>query len=423
MRKLALLFMMAALFLVACSEKQEPTKVKTHPSDWLQVHGTALLDSSLSQVSCQECHGVNFAGGTSGISCYSCHSYPHPAQWADSNAANFHGPIAKKEGNTKCQACHGADFSGGSSGVSCYQCHTYPHREAWQDMDSTGFHGQVVLAQGEENCQACHGTKYGGGTSGISCYDCHTFPHPDGFGDAQSSNFHKSFFRTINWKLAECQACHGTDFAGGRVNVSCTTCHTQPAGPEACNTCHGDFTNPAQIAPPEDLSGNLDHTAVGVGAHQHHLEENDVTVPLSCGTCHPAITDFNDPRHIDNVPGAQMEFDTQATDSGRLQPLWNHSSATCSNVYCHGNFVFSRDSSANQWAYADSVIVGKSDPVVWTSEMVPADSCSFCHDLPPQGHANFGTSVTVCVTCHSSVVDGNGKIIDKTRHINGKPDL
>ena len=43
--------------------------------------------------------------------------------------------------------------------------------------------------------------------------------------------------------MKQCQQCHGSNYNGGTAQSSCynSGCHNTPGGPEACNTCHGDF--------------------------------------------------------------------------------------------------------------------------------------------------------------------------------------
>ncbi|GAB4373488.1 MAG: hypothetical protein Kow0042_17410 [Calditrichia bacterium] len=421
MKKLIVISAIILLVIVYCSEKKEPFEVTTHPANWLKNHGVVVIqDSSLSKESCQTCHGENYDGGTAGVSCLNCHAYPHLPVWLDTAAAGFHGTVSKTTGYDQCKDCHGANFKGGSSGVACFDCHTYPHLDPWKDVNAGEFHGKTVLATGEQQCQACHGETYAGGSSGVSCFACHTFPHKEGFLQATSPNFHGEFIKSeINWNLSECQACHGSDYAGGRVNFSCNTCHNQPGGPEACNSCHGSSQN---FAPPQDLSNNTDISAVGVGAHQKHVATTDITTLYDCLTCHPPVLNFSDASHIDDTPFSEIQFSVLATDSGRLAPVWNHNSATCSEVYCHGNFRFKKSESGNPFGYADSVIVGNGDPVTWT-QPASGEPCTFCHGLPPTGHINFNFTINSCANCHGSVVDANGNIIDKTRHINGQANL
>jgi hypothetical protein len=63
--------------------------------------------------------------------------------------------------------------------------------------------------------------------------------HPEGWADRTSMEFHATWLRANKEPLGQCQVCHGQDFGGGDVSVSCTSsqCHTKP--PTSCSTCHG----------------------------------------------------------------------------------------------------------------------------------------------------------------------------------------
>jgi len=277
------------------------------------------------------------------------------------------------------------------------------HTPEWNISDSEIFHGNKVLTIGSETCTPCHGVDYSGGRSGVACADCHaTFPHPPTWSTPGSDSSHAAYLKSIYWDMSRCQDCHGEDYTGGTSGVSCYDCHTNPGGPEACNTCHGTkaapITNIYSWAPPKDLEDNLSTTAVGVGAHQSHLN----------------ILGFEDPDHIDGV--VDMDFNVVATDSGRVVPLWSEGTTTCLNVYCHGDFTFSKDVSLNQWGYADSVIFGNNATVNWTDVGGAQAACGSCHGLPPQGHI----AATTCNGCHGDVVDENFNIINTDLHINGK---
>jgi hypothetical protein len=220
-----------------------------------------------------------------------------------------------------------------------------------------------------------------------------------------------------------CKDCHGSDYTGANTMVSCKTCHISSNGPEACNTCHGNFAIEAPLnnwAPPEDLNKNTDTSFRGVGAHQEHLANSTLTstYALDCTICHRSLTGFDDPNHI--VPDSEIElvFNDIATDSGRVTPIWNRTNTTCSDVYCHGNFTFYKADSENELAYADSVIVGNNPVMDWTQVGTGQAECGSCHGLPPTGHA----AATNCGFCHGTVVDENNNIIDKSKHINGKID-
>lgn len=258
--------------------------------------------------------------------------------------------------------------------------------------------------------------------------------HPEGFGDASSPNFHKFVFAKNNWSfnLTKCQACHAADYSGGTVGVSCLTCHTQPDGPEACNTCHGNFANSNFIAPPNDLEGNSDSGSKGVGAHFKHAYDNDISENIGCFECHKETvsSDAFVHAHISPTP-AKMEFgEFTHSDSLGLAPEYSFTNLDCSNTYCHGGFKFSKSSSTNQWAYSEDYIVGNNFSPVWNSTSGLEAECGTCHgqmindNLSPLPVGHFGTfAKTDCVNCHSSVVDSEGNIIDKFKHINKEKNL
>ena len=260
-----------------CSKNSSISPDKTHPSGWIdqaspEFHGlkAAGLDTVLSETpNCKSCHGVNDSGGTSGVSCYKCHNYPHLVSWNNpADTALFHGVIGLRDSILNCQVCHGTNYKGGRSANSCFTCHTtYPHSYAtWVDSlsDTVQFHSAAVIKEGKKaECQACHGIDYTGGTSKRSCYYCHIsspYPHKPAWGDSASShNFHGASVIAAG-NPNECKSCHGTDYKGGNSRVSCFTCHvnfphpaywTKPdsllyhgnivenSGDAACRLCHG----------------------------------------------------------------------------------------------------------------------------------------------------------------------------------------
>jgi len=108
-------------------------------------------------------------------------SKSHTEDWNDPASENFHGLKVVELGEKNCQSCHGQDFLGGESKVSCFSCHaSYPHTEEWMVISSAMFHGAVLKnnALNLEDCRTCHGPNLQGGNSKVSCYACHsTFPN------------------------------------------------------------------------------------------------------------------------------------------------------------------------------------------------------------------------------------------------------
>ncbi len=298
------------------------------------------------------------------------------------------------------------------------------HPAEWNQKDAENFHGNKVLASGNASCQTCHGEDYSGGTSGVACHDCHAnYPHPPEWTTPKDDNSHSNFLKDNGWQIEGCQSCHGEDYKGGRSDESCYECHTGSKGPESCNVCHGESAvNDTELyswAPPKDLEDNLLTSDIGVGAHQVHINDSTWTNAYvkDCNQCHIALTGFDDQRHRNGT--VDMEFGDAATGGGKVNPVWNHGDASCSDVYCHGNFAFQKEDSENQWAYTGTEIVGLNPKMTWNQVGTGQADCATCHSLPPTGHL----AVANCSGCHSSVVDADNNIIDKTKHINGMIDL
>ncbi len=248
--------------------------------------------------------------------------------------------------------------------------------------------------------------------------------HPEGFGKASGKNSHAQYIAKINYDLNQCKECHGADYNGGTAGVSCLTCHTQPSGPEACNTCHGNPLNPKQIAPPLALDGSSSTTDKGVGAHSVHLSDSKLTTAKSCDNCHSVPVAFGSPGHIDQTPGAEVALVT-VFKNNPASPVYDKTSLTCANIYCHGSFSFAKDTSSYQFEYADSVIVGENPAFVWNKVDGTQSKCGSCHLLPPKGHVNAGTDpeAKTCSACHYKVVNPDGTIKDISKHINGRKNV
>ena len=235
------MFLLALVILWgACADRKNPTLVETHPDEWSEknspgFHGQKIVLAGL--ISCPGCHGSDYRGGTSEVSCYKCHNGPggHPRGWFDSSSDNYHGLKVAAEGPSVCVPCHGEDYKGvANKGFSCYKCHNGPSGHpstGWLEKTSPNYHGLKVAQTGPSVCAACHGEDYQGGTSGVSCYTCHNGPsgHPStGWFDSSSDNYHG--LKVAQTGPSICAACHGEDYQGGTNGVSCYTCHDGPGG-------------------------------------------------------------------------------------------------------------------------------------------------------------------------------------------------
>jgi len=248
--------------------------------------------------------------------------------------------------------------------------------------------------------------------------------HKEGILDKESSNWHGNLVRESSWDLTVCQSCHAADYSGGITDASCLTCHTQASGPEACNTCHGDFTDPVIIAPPQDTNNNISTDSTGVGAHNTHLYQNDLGNQIPCTTCHIVPRGFFDSGHaVDDPLPAEVIFSPIAIHNIAVNPVYDYSSATCSDTYCHGNWEFLKDSSSFPNFYTADKMTGNNVSIIWNQVDGTQAECGSCHNLPPLGHSP--QSLNACGGCHSGIVDTDGNIVDSLsyKHINGEKNV
>ncbi len=175
--------------------------------------------------------------------------------------------------------------------------------------------------------------------------------HPSGWIEETSPQFHGAYLKSQGYPLGGCRDCHGDQYDGGTVEVSCTTssCHTE--GVEACGTCHGKGTDPRPAT----------------GAHDAHL--------FACTACHPEPSSAREAQHPNGM--VDIAFTGLGLNDGSL-PKWDAVSQTCSQVYCHGT----------------------SSPL-WRT---PTGSlpCDTCHEAPPTSHERWSVAQTTesCVNCH-----------------------
>lgn len=307
------------------------------------------------------------------------------------------------------------------------------HEQGWVVENSPNFHGKE-LKQTQYNlsdCASCHSKQFTGGVSGVSCFSCHPgYPHPSGFRNASG---HPATLYSQSYPFNQCKSCHGVNYAGdGDAAMSCmkSGCHVDatnaPKSPEACNTCHGTFSAPASnfvsAAPPASVQGDVATSARGVGAHQKHLVTGTISAATKCEECHVVPTQVSSPGHLGALP-AEIVFNdvlarlSSAKGSFIPNPSYNASTLRCSDTYCHGSWKLRKASSAQQFAYTDSVMVGASFAPAWTAGPSGA-TCGSCHGLPPKGHVVV--PIQACGTCHLGIVSNDGVITDKTKHLNGK---
>ncbi len=450
---IAVLLLAVLVALNGCSDLSTPGPNPVtpasivHPTGWDDTtghgagHGAALKQVDWDASSCRSCHGGTFGGGSSGVSCFSCHDpFPHSVKFIAPDSTG-HGLYLKTANftTTGCKLCHGQTYTGGNVGVSCVSCHNaFPHETQFAGIHHTGY--LQARSFNTTECQKCHGVDYNGGSVvNVACYSCHPpYPHSVKFNFGGTRLSHVSYMKENTFPFSQCQKCHETDYAGGTTGVSCSGghCHAtasgQPKSPEACNTCHGEFRgDPGDTlswAPPRDTNDDTLSTTPGVGAHQLHLVGAGMTSSraVPCSGCHTVPTNVSDPGHYGNPGGRAIVTIKSAlaltpSDGLTPAPTYNLTTFKCSGTYCHGSWQLRRATTPfDSTFYADTAMTGNFAAPVWTGGSAEA-ACGTCHDLPPKGHTQY--PLNQCYACHSGVVNAQGQIIDKTKHMNGLIDV
>ncbi len=467
--------------------------VAGHPAGWAaaapadQPHGDAAKrDATIAGQGlpdCRICHGSSFSGGTSGVSCftchgvsaphapkpwrgspythtdtaeagnapvcYQCHAYTgtanpnnphvppspasagtapgcfngtmchnvagHPAGWATAApAVQPHGDAAKKDatiagqGLPDCRICHGSSFSGGTSGVSCFTCHgvSAPHApKPWRAISGSPYtHTNTAEAWNAPVCYQCHAYT---GTANPN--NPHVPPSPSSAGTApgcfngtmcHNETGHAVPFNTTTHYsvtnatfMANCGPCHavtGTSPVSGAP--LCTTCHAagSPLTSLGCTSCHANPPSGATTAYPN-----------AAGAHAPHIALGGAGTPIACDTCHNGLG-TNTLNHYNRanarpgedalrVPPGNVAFPATYSAKTGASSFDNSAPLNCSNVSCHG---------------------GQTTPNWQTGTIDVPNACPGCHISGTtqynsffSGHhdthiVKFGLSAATCKLCH-----------------------
>ena len=249
--------------------------IQVHPKTWIDTasadfHGNIIKDANWDMRSCQSCHGVLYNGGTSGVSCRTCHT----------DAA----------GPENCSTCHGSptsvspprDLSGNTSrsarGVGAHQIH----------LRGSSIAGTLLCAQ----CHTTPGSVYEPGhINGTNRATVH-FNEP-------LANMSTNKVGTIDYDpelpiyqpspvydqtALSCANtyCHGY-FKNGNLTNSPTWNDTTGAS-SLCGSCHGDVTQPLNT-----VARSVPKTTAQGGTHP-----NVVALGLTnCVVCHGDVVDEN----------------------------------------------------------------------------------------------------------------------------------
>jgi predicted CxxxxCH...CXXCH cytochrome family protein len=346
-----------------------------------------------------------------------CHNQAagHPAGWAATAPADQpHGDAAKKDGTVAgqgfpyCKTCHGTgtNFSGGTSGVSCYTCHgvSAPHApKPWRGLSGSPYtHTGTVEAGNAPICYQCHAYT---GTANPNNPHVPPTPAPAGTapgcfngtmchneaGHAVPFNTTAHYSVTSGTFTANCGNCHAVS---GTPPVSgvplCTTCHIagSPLTALSCTSCHANPPSGATTAYPN-----------AAGAHATHIALSSAGTPITCDTCHNGLG-TNTLNHYNRanarpgenalrVPPGDAAFPATYNAKTGASSFDNSALLNCSNVSCHG---------------------GQATPNWQTGALDVNTQCKSCHAL---GTSQFNSYVSgehnqdahrlfECTVCHNT---------------------
>ena len=324
--KILILILLVLLIIVGgCSSPNEnsPFSGGSHPPGWLPAGHTMAAKTNVA--SCTECHGSDFSGGMSHVSCSSCHiggiTSVHPSSWGTGTQLILnHAPYVAANNSTSCQNayCHGSDLSGTTgSGPGCKTCHlngAFPFLPA----NCSSCHGTPPSGAAYPNTASAHNTTTGHFAPMVTlqdgCNTCHrgagagTVNHFNGIVDIQLMNSVYSAESGIAVYNPDgtCSnvSCHGGQttppWGTGSLNISCTSCHAYgPYSPQ--------------------------YNGYSSGYHYYHL----VVESYMCTDCHDTTNLATN--HFKYLNTSIMEGPASAT----LYNSLNYNGGNCSPG-CHG---------------------------------------------------------------------------------------
>jgi predicted CxxxxCH...CXXCH cytochrome family protein len=265
--------------------------------------------------------------------------------------------------------------------VICGDCHKVSEAMGL----TSGSHAEHLGSTGVSGCGDCHT----GAANDASSYDSIT--HVDGIIDVSNSYS-----------------------AGGTPGNGYGTCSTA--------SCHDDGTGSMVVTPiwgssPPPCTECHDATPT-TGSHSKHL-----TVGKACGDCHDgAVESTTAPeQHQD---GNIDVYDAVAGDLGYpIDKAKGSAYASCSNIYCHGNYNGSGLNASPTWGDSVSGVCGTCHGA--SNTVYPASGSHERHAGDGQWTGTTGTQNNreySCTLCHKGIVSGTGPasytIADSTKHVN-----
>jgi predicted CxxxxCH...CXXCH cytochrome family protein len=336
-----------------------------HKPNWITEHpGQAVAGID----ACTACHQISLVSVGNGVpTCLTtgCHHQATP----NYAGANIHGTHAKAAADpisggslVSCQICHGSNFAGGPSAYTCFTCHgvNAPHPpKPWRTSAGSAYSHTTTDPSNAAACAQCHypgspsnpaghpaspapaGTQPGCYNATL-CHGANTAPHPVPFLTGQlDSNSNGHLTVTATAFAADCATCHSYSGTSPRASAPlCNVCHklADPTVPGTnagtCLSCHS-----GTAGMPQGPGGSGFPSIAGA-----HLKHMNLPTQLTCDTCHAGAGTgttahyTNADLRLPNPPAgpAPVVISAVFTPLNGTAPSFTSTSLTCSNVSCHG---------------------------------------------------------------------------------------
>lgn len=270
------------------------------------------------------------------LACADCHALPISTTHSNSVTDFTWGALSKTSGATPsynstaatCSGiyCHGTTLGPAASGGSVKRTPLWTSIDGSFEACGSSCHttppggSHVVHA----DCTICHSTVIAGfdPTTKTATWadrtlhvngkiESHKYHDLGGWtSPGGGTNHHGSNYFLTNKQRDEhgklCTDCHGLDYNGGTVGVSCNnaSCH-KGTDWKGCSFCHG--TPPSQWSPPLGVGGETLTNTLAVGRHTAHLTASSTHVAFTCATCHTVPATGNVSHALEYVPTATLE--------------------------------------------------------------------------------------------------------------------
>jgi predicted CxxxxCH...CXXCH cytochrome family protein len=328
---------------------------------------------------CAQCHGAypvhNTARG--GVGCIDCHD--QHAKSSDNNVMMIRstnrvaGSIIGVSGVGAAIASEPVLFRKSEKYPTGIPAGTYPNDNTFHYYSNISYQGDASAGFCDQ--RACHGNRL-------------TSPALTPLSTLMSGGQHTGDDQGAQ---SDCESCHHHGDTGGsfRAVSSCTSCHGQPP-------------------PPSDNSSGYPYNE-GVTPHVTHASAT--TYKVNCRVCHNRYT--KDPDH-DSKP--TKTYQSVFFDNGykRGVPLswdnlYDNSTRTCSNIYCHSDGRGNAPNVAPVW-------VAGSPPGTQVTL-----NCAGCHNsdgvsLAPAmssgAHTKHLNDGYACSSCHVSTVSDDNQVLN-----------